>query len=112
MAPLLHHFGDHNICTPTCPAWQAKERNEVYVPQKKFLCCKMYSDVFEDVAAVLLRFTAMERLAEILNKGPTQRNEGVNNSTNNKAPKTGLYSSMSSLVDRVNTMIGFHNLGH
>eukprot|EP00957_Ditylum_brightwellii_P210798 15365412-Ditylum_brightwellii.AAC.1 len=94
MAPLLHHFGNHNMGTPKCPAWQATERNEVYVLQKKFLCHKMHSDIFEDVAAVLSRFTAMECLKEILHKGFTQRNEGVNNSNNNKASKKRVYSSI------------------
>eukprot|EP00957_Ditylum_brightwellii_P196883 15000256-Ditylum_brightwellii.AAC.1 len=59
MAPLLYHFGDHNMCTPKCPAQQATERNEVYVSHKKFLCCKIHSDSFEDVAAVISRFAAI-----------------------------------------------------
>eukprot|EP00957_Ditylum_brightwellii_P206520 15348816-Ditylum_brightwellii.AAC.1 len=72
----------------------------------------MHSDIFEDIAAVFSRLTTREHLKEILHKGSTQRNEGVNNSINTKAPKTCVYSSINSLMDRVNTMIGIHNLGH
>eukprot|EP00957_Ditylum_brightwellii_P112670 8588608-Ditylum_brightwellii.AAC.1 len=112
MAPVLHHFDDHSQCTPNCPARIAAEKEEQYHARNNFLCKKMHSDIFEDVSSVLNKFTSKSQLKEILHGVSTQRNEGTNNNTNTKAPKTCVYSSTSSLQDRVATMVGEHNLGH
>eukprot|EP00957_Ditylum_brightwellii_P100653 7672009-Ditylum_brightwellii.AAC.1 len=72
----------------------------------------MHIDIFEDASPVLNKFTTKSCLKEILHGSSSQRNEGTNNNTNTKAPKIRVYSSISSLQDRVATMVGEHNIGH
>eukprot|EP00957_Ditylum_brightwellii_P198787 15152267-Ditylum_brightwellii.AAC.1 len=49
---------------------------------------------------------------ELLHGGSTQKNDGVNNGSNTKAPKTRVYCSTSSLKDFISTIVGLHNFGH
>ena len=115
----VHHlFGEHDLCTPDCPALVAAEKEDDYVPKTPYLCNKMHSDIKQDLMGVVSFYTAMERLKElffddeeITDRG-TQPNEAINNASITMAPKDICYSTSSSFSDRVYHMIGVHIFGH
>eukprot|EP00957_Ditylum_brightwellii_P189487 14423167-Ditylum_brightwellii.AAC.1 len=72
----------------------------------------MHINILDVVISVVEKFTSTTHLGKILHKDSAQRNDGVNNSSNMKAPKTYVYCFTSSLQDHVITMFGLDNLGY
>ena len=113
LVSLKHLTGDHSLCCEEwCYALKSKNVDNKYHEPETTLLPEMYEREILQVLEILNKYTADERIREMMNFFDTQICKAINNALTFTAPKNKNFSRTRSLEYRKCHVIGTHNDGH
>ena len=110
LVSLKHLTGDHSLCCED--ALKSRNVGKKYHEPETTLLPEMYEREILQVLEILNKYTADERIREMMNFFDTQICKAINNALTFTAPKNKNFSRTRSLEYRKCHVIGTHNDGH
>lgn len=106
MAPLEHHFDNHEHCGEFC---KRKKELLLKIETDKFYRCKdKDAALCKELKEAIAPHISLEKLREVAHAMDTNVNESLNNAVAWLAPKNKTCSGSKSLRNRISIAVGVH----